>query len=51
MTWELLRPFAAVLMQIWPVSTRVDKPENDHQRIIERIQVPASALPPPSGCP
>jgi putative SOS response-associated peptidase YedK len=32
----LMRPFPAEPMRIWPVSTRVNKPENDDPSIIER---------------
>jgi len=32
---DLMRPFPAGLMRIWPISTRVNKPENDDPTIIE----------------
>jgi putative SOS response-associated peptidase YedK len=31
---ELMRPFPASPMRMWPVSTRVNKPENDDPRIV-----------------
>ena len=35
---DLMRPFAAHLMRMWPISTRVNKPENDDPSIIEPIE-------------
>jgi putative SOS response-associated peptidase YedK len=32
---ELMRPFPAGPMRMWPVSTRVNKPENDDSDIVE----------------
>jgi putative SOS response-associated peptidase YedK len=32
-----MRPFPAELMQMWPISTRVKKPENDDPSIIEPV--------------
>jgi putative SOS response-associated peptidase YedK len=32
---ELMRPFPARPMRMWPISTRVNKPENDDPSIIE----------------
>ena len=34
---DLLRPYPADLMRMWPISTRVNKPENDDGSIIEAI--------------
>ena len=34
-----MRPFPAELMRIWPISTRVKKPENDDPLIVEPIEV------------
>ena len=34
---ELMRPFPAGLMRMWPISTRVNKPENDDPSIIEPV--------------
>jgi putative SOS response-associated peptidase YedK len=39
----LLRPFPADLMCMWPISTRVNKPENDDPSIVEPIEVAADA--------
>jgi putative SOS response-associated peptidase YedK len=35
---DLMRPFRADLMRMWPISTRVNKPENDDPSIIEPIE-------------
>ena len=40
---ELMRPYPAELMRMWPVSTRVNKPDNDDASIIEPIERAASA--------
>ena len=32
---DLMRPFPAELMRLWPISTRVNKPENDDPSIVE----------------
>ena len=37
------RPFPAELMPMWPISTRVNKPENDDPSIIEAIEVATDA--------
>jgi putative SOS response-associated peptidase YedK len=34
---DLMRPFAADLMRMWPISARVNKPENDNAAIVEPI--------------
>ena len=36
---DLLVPFPSELMKIWPISTRVNKPENDDAGILEPVQV------------
>ena len=36
---ELMRPFPAGPMRMWPISTRVNKPENDDPSIVEPIEV------------
>jgi putative SOS response-associated peptidase YedK len=36
---ELMQPFPAGLMRMWPIPTRVNKPENDDPSIIEPIEV------------
>ena len=40
---DLLRPFPAEPMRMWPISTRVNKPENDEPSILEPIRVSSSA--------
>jgi len=34
---DLMVPFPAGLMRMWPISTRVNKPENDDPSIVEPI--------------
>jgi putative SOS response-associated peptidase YedK len=34
-----MRPFPAGLMRMWPISTRVNKPENGDASIIEPIEL------------
>ena len=36
---ELMRPFPAALMRMWPISTRVNKPENDDPSIVEPVEL------------
>jgi putative SOS response-associated peptidase YedK len=36
-------PFPAEPMRIWPISTRVNKPENDDASIVEPTEVAAAA--------
>jgi hypothetical protein len=38
-----MRPFPADLMWMWPISTRVNKPENDDPSIIEPIELATDA--------
>ncbi|HKD38586.1 MAG TPA: SOS response-associated peptidase family protein, partial [Pirellulales bacterium] len=40
---DLMRPFPADLMRMWPISTRVNKPENDDPSIIEPIELAIDA--------
>jgi len=40
---DLLRPFPADLMRMWPISTRVNKPENDDATIIEPVELTGDA--------
>ena len=40
---ELMRPFPANSMRMWPISTRVNKPENDDPSIVEPIELTTSA--------
>jgi len=37
----LMRPFPADLMRMWPISTRVNKPENDDPSTVEPIELAA----------
>jgi putative SOS response-associated peptidase YedK len=34
---DLLVPYAAEIMSMWPISTRVNKPENDDASILDRL--------------
>jgi hypothetical protein len=36
-------PLPARLMRMWPISTRVNKPENDDPSIIEPIELESDA--------
>jgi putative SOS response-associated peptidase YedK len=40
---DLMRPFPAKPMRMWPISTRVNKPENDDPSIVESIELTTSA--------
>jgi putative SOS response-associated peptidase YedK len=40
---NLMRPFPAGLMRMWPISTRINKPENDDPSIVEPIEVATDA--------
>src|SRR5262245_12467808 len=35
---DLMRPFPAEPMRMWPISTRVNKPENDDPSIVEPVE-------------
>jgi len=37
---DLLVPFTSEPMVMWPISTRVNKPENDYASILERVDEP-----------
>jgi putative SOS response-associated peptidase YedK len=39
---DLMRPFPAEPMRMWPISTRVNKPENDDPSIVEPIAIATS---------
>jgi putative SOS response-associated peptidase YedK len=39
---DLMRLFPAEPMRMWPISTRVNKPENDDPSILEPIELSAS---------
>ena len=38
-----MRPFPAEPMRMWPISTRVNKPENDDPSLVEPIEVATDA--------
>jgi putative SOS response-associated peptidase YedK len=40
---DLMRPFPAGPMRMWPISTRVNKPENDDQSIVEPVEAATDA--------
>ncbi|HEY7244101.1 MAG TPA: SOS response-associated peptidase [Xanthobacteraceae bacterium] len=40
---DLLRPFPSEVMRMWPISTRVNKPENDEPSILDPIEPGADA--------
>jgi putative SOS response-associated peptidase YedK len=40
---ELMRPFPAEPMRVWPISTRVNKPEHDDPSIVELIKLATDA--------
>jgi putative SOS response-associated peptidase YedK len=41
---ELMRPFSAAPMRMWPISAHVNKPENDDPSILELIELATSAV-------
>jgi putative SOS response-associated peptidase YedK len=41
---DLLRPFPSEPMTMWPISSRVNKPENDDASILERVDEPAGII-------
>ena len=40
---DLMRPHRACLMRMWPISTRVNQPENDDASIVEPIELAPDA--------
>jgi putative SOS response-associated peptidase YedK len=40
---DLMRPFPPEPIRMWPISTRVNKPENDDPSIVEPIALATSA--------
>jgi putative SOS response-associated peptidase YedK len=36
---DLLVPYPSELMRMWPISTRVNKPENDDPSLLERVEM------------
>jgi len=41
---DLLVPYPAGPMTMWPISTRVNKPENDEASILERVDQPVGII-------
>jgi putative SOS response-associated peptidase YedK len=41
---DLLVPFPAELMRMWPISARVNKPENDEGHILDALEPEATKL-------
>ncbi len=41
---DLMRPYPAELMRMCPISTRMNKPENDDERIVEPVELRAAAM-------
>jgi putative SOS response-associated peptidase YedK len=39
---ELMQPFPSEPMRMWPISTRVNKPENDDPSIVEPTELAAT---------
>ena len=39
---DLMRPYPAEPMRMWPISTRVNKPENDDPSIIDPVELAAT---------
>ena len=40
---DLMHPFPADLIRMWPISTRVNKPENDDPSILEPVELATNA--------
>jgi putative SOS response-associated peptidase YedK len=40
---DLMRPFPAEPLRMWPISTRVNKPENDDPSIVEPVELATDA--------
>jgi hypothetical protein len=40
---DLMRPFPAEPMRMWPISTRINKPENDDPSIVEPVELATDA--------
>jgi putative SOS response-associated peptidase YedK len=40
---DLMRPFPAGPMRMWPISTRVNKPENNDPSIVELVELATEA--------
>jgi len=37
---DVLRPFPSDLLRMWPISTRLNSPMNDHEALLEEIKLP-----------
>ena len=42
---DLLRPFPAALMRMWPISTRVNAPKNDDPDLLTPVSPDSSTTP------
>ena len=40
---DLMRPFPAEPMRMWPISTQVNKPENDDPSVVEPVELATDA--------
>ena len=40
---DAMHPFSADLMRMWPISTRVNKPENDDPSNLDEIELASDA--------
>ena len=40
---DLMKPFPSEPMRMWPISTRVNKPENDDPSIVDTIELATDA--------
>ena len=40
---DLMKPFPSEPMRMWPISTRVNKPENDDPSIVDPIELATDA--------
>ena len=40
---DLLVPYPAAAMKMWPISTRVNKPENDDAAVLDPVEVETSS--------
>lgn len=38
---DLLIPFPSELMTVWPISKRVNSPDNDDERLLDEVPLPA----------
>jgi putative SOS response-associated peptidase YedK len=37
---DILRPFSAELLRMWPISTRVNSPANDDEQLLGEVELP-----------